>query len=135
MMNHCKHKITPTMMQIFTLQPAFICELCNEYVEPISKWRIVRALINTLSLLTALYAAFSKLQGTLNALALMLAIIAAAVAVFFLGNYLILTKTPLQAARPQVNPDLMASYYDEEADLIDEDESQVHDETKWNRRM
>lgn len=131
-MKNCKHKITPSWMQIVTLQQAFVCDLCDEYVEPIRKWRIVRAAINAVSLLVILYAAFSKLQGTLNALALVLGIVVAALALFFLANYLILTKGSLQEARPQVNPDLMGAYDDEvETDIVDEEERSIHDETKY----
>lgn len=116
-MSTCKHKIKPTAIEILTLQSAFICELCEEYVEPVQPWRTVRALISTVSLITVLYAAFSRLQGTLEALALMIGIILAAVLVFFIGNYLVLSKAPLAIARPDVNPDFLGEYDDTDDDI------------------
>ncbi len=121
-MSTCKHRIKPTAVEILTLQSAFLCEVCDEYVEPIKPWRIVRALVSAISLIAILYAAFSKLQGTLEALALMIGIIALALIIFFTVNFLVLTKTPLTLARADVNPDLMGLYEDDDSgDGLEED--------------
>lgn len=121
-MSTCKHRIKPTAVEIVTLQTAFVCEDCDEYVEPIKAWRIIRALVSAGSLIVILYAAFSKLQGTLEALALMIGIIALAVVIFFATNYIILTKTPLANARAEVNPDLIGLYEDDDnGDDLEED--------------
>ncbi len=131
-MSTCKHQIKPSAVEILSLQSAFVCEKCDEYVEPVKPWRTIRALVSAVCLITVLYAAFSKLQGTLEALALMIGIILAAVLVFFVSNHLILTRAPLVDARREVNPDYLSEYDDTDDDideLIDEVENPFTIET------
>lgn len=127
-MSTCKHQIRPTVMEILSLQAAFYCENCDKFVEPMRPWRTIRALINAFCLIAILYAAFSKLQGTLQALGWMIGIILAALLLFFALNYLILTKAPLEEARADVNPDYNSEYDDTDDDIAADPFEQIEAE-------
>lgn len=127
-MGVCRHRVRPSLEEIFTLQPTFYCEACESEVELVRPWRILRNVFNAAAILVLLYAAFAQLEGTLSSLWLMLAAIAADVLLFFLVNYLMLTRLPMEKARRELDP----AYFDEGYGAAAE--SELEEDVDWAER-